>query len=69
MEQQHRQVVGKMIDISKCKFNKTQLSIGKKIEMEHTNNPMKAEIIAKQHLCEFPEYYTALKKMEAKLKR
>lgn len=60
-----------MIKIKGCKFNRKQLSIGKKIEMEHTKNPKVAERIAKQHLCEFKNkpYYTELIKMENKLKR
>ena len=58
-----------MISIKGCRFNKKQLQIGKKVELEHTNNPRIAERIAKQHLCEFPKYYTALLKMERKLKR
>lgn len=59
-----------MIDISKCKsFNKKQLRAGTKVEMEHTTNRFIAEKIAKQHLCEFPSYYKALKKMETRLKK
>ncbi len=59
-----------MIDITKCgKFNKKQLNIGTKIEMEHTINKRIATKIAKQHLCEFPNYYTELVKMENRLKR
>lgn len=59
-----------MINIKECKFNKIQLNIGKKIEMEHTTNSKVAEKIAKQHLCEFKgkPYYTELLKMEKKLK-
>ena len=57
-----------MIKIKGCKFNLTQLKIGKKIEMEHTKSKKVATRIAKQHLCEFPNYYTALKQMETKLK-
>ena len=50
-------------------YNKTQLKIGTKIEMEHTKNKEFAEKIAKDHLDEFPNYYTALVKMENRLKR
>jgi hypothetical protein len=57
-----------MININKCgRFNPVQLKIGTKIEMEHTKNPYVAERIAKQHLCEFKNYYTSLVKMENKL--
>ena len=41
-----------------------QLSIGKKIEMEHTNDISIAMAIAKDHLVESPTYYTDLKKIE-----
>jgi hypothetical protein len=59
-----------MIDISKCgKFNKRQLKTGTTVELEHTKNKIIAGRIAKQHLCEFPNYYTALLKMEARLKK
>jgi len=61
-----------MIDIKKCNFTKEQLSdikLGTKIEMEHTNNPMKAKITAMQHECEFSGYYKkGLIPMEKKLK-
>lgn len=53
-----------MIDISKCgKFNKKQLKIGTKIEMEHTDKKWLAERIAKQHLCERKDYYKVLKRV------
>ena len=59
-----------MIDISKCSsFNKRWLKAGTQIELEHTNNIKTAEHIAKQHLCEFPGYYKALRIMERHLKR
>lgn len=51
------------------KYNKTQLRIGTKIEHEHTKSNKMAEKIAKDHLKEFPNYYTYLVKMENKLKR
>lgn len=57
-----------MINIKGCKFNKAQVKIGTKIEMEHTNSPRVAEKIAKQHLCESSKYYEALKQMEKNLK-
>jgi hypothetical protein len=47
----------------------SQLAMGTKIEMEHTNNPRVAQQIAKDHLAEFDDYYTRLKKMEAEAKR
>ena len=48
------------------KFNKEQLAMGIKVEMEHTNNKEVAEQIAKAHLVEIPDYYTRLKRMEMK---
>ena len=51
------------------KFNPKQLKIGIKVEMEHTKSKKVAERIAKDHLREYPNYYTKLVKMEAKLKR
>jgi hypothetical protein len=59
-----------MIRLNKgCHFSKKELSIGVPIEMEHTNNPKVAERIAKQHLCEFPNYYSkGLLPMEKRLR-
>jgi hypothetical protein len=53
------------------KYNRKQLRIGQKIEMEHTRNPKIALKIAKDHLREFKnaKYYTALVKMERQLKK
>lgn len=51
------------------KFIKKELRIGTKIEMEHTNKKMCAKVIAKDHLSEYPNYYTkGLLPMEKKLK-
>ena len=44
-----------------------QLKIGTKIEMEHTRSKKIAENIAKDHLKEYPNYYTEFVKFEAKL--
>ena len=49
------------------KYNKKQLGIGTKIEMEHTNNPEVAQRIAMDHLEEYQDYYVHLRKMEKKL--
>jgi hypothetical protein len=48
---------------------KTQIEIGKKIELEHVNCDDLAEEIAKDHLEEFPDYYTRLKDMEKQAKK
>lgn len=59
-----------MIKIKGCKFNKHELKLGSKIELEHTKSKKVATRIAKQHLCEFPNYYSkGLIPMENKLKR
>lgn len=48
------------------KFDKDQLAKGKKVEMEHTNDPDLALEIARDHLMEDPKYYDHLLEMEAK---
>lgn len=40
-----------------------ELKMGIKVEMEHTDDPEEAKIIALQHLAEDPKYYTKLKKV------
>lgn len=45
-------------------FDPKQLEIGKKIEMEHTDDPHIATEIEMDHLEEFPKYYTGLTHME-----
>jgi hypothetical protein len=42
------------------KVDPKELKMGIKVEMEHTNDPKKAEKIALQHLAEDPKYYTKL---------
>ena len=49
-------------------FNKKDLETGINIEKEHTSDPETAEEISKDHLSEFKNYYTELKKMENLLK-
>ena len=48
-------------------FDPKELKMGIEIEQEHTNDKKLAEEIAMDHLTEFPNYYTELKKMEKKL--
>jgi hypothetical protein len=43
-----------------------ELAMGIKVEFEHTSCPKLSEYIARTHLKELPDYYTLLKKMEAK---
>lgn len=42
----------------------TQVEMGVKVEKEHTKSAVLAKKIALQHLDEFPDYYTRLKKAE-----
>jgi hypothetical protein len=60
-----------MIRIIKAdKFSKKELKLGRPIEMEHTKSKKTALRIAKQHLKEFPNYYSkGLIPMEKKLKK
>jgi hypothetical protein len=45
-------------------YNSWQLKTGTKVEMEHRVTKEKAKSIAKDHLDEFPDYYTHLTQME-----
>lgn len=49
------------------KYPPDQLQMGIKVEKEHSPDPAKAKEIAKDHLEEHQNYYTALDKMEKKL--
>jgi len=49
-------------------FIENQLKVGISIEKEHTTDNKIATDIALQHLDEFPDYYTRLKKMESNSK-
>jgi len=46
------------------KYDLQQLLMGIEVELEHTNNKMRALEISTDHLEEFPDYYTRLEKME-----
>ena len=61
--------VGKHNDVPDSKFNSKELKMGIKIEAEHTDDPDIAKRIAKDHLSEFPDYYTRLEKMEKEAKK
>lgn len=51
-------------------FDKKELAIGTKIELVCSNSKSKAKLIAKQHLVEFPKYYSkGLIPMEKKLEK
>jgi len=45
-------------------FDKKQMAMGEKVELEHTDDKKKAREISRDHLEEIPDYYTRLKKME-----
>lgn len=49
-------------------YDPKELRMGIEVEMEHTDDKDIAERIARDHLAEFKNYYTALKKMEEELK-
>ncbi len=51
------------------KISASQIRMGTQHEMEHTKNPKFAKKIALDHLKEYPNYYTALNKMEKTLKK
>jgi len=62
-----------LIDIAKkhkvdLSFLKKQFNLGLKVESEHSGNKKIQSEIAKDHLSEFPNYYTELVKMEKTLK-
>jgi len=50
------------------KFDSNEVEMGKKVELEHTNNPVIALRITLDHLTEIPDYYTRLAKMEKEAK-
>ena len=50
------------------KYDAKELAEGIKVEREHTPDTNVAKEIAKDHLEEFPDYYTRLKKMEEEAK-
>jgi hypothetical protein len=50
-------------------FDKKQLQMGEKVELEHTDDKAKAREISRDHLEEIPDYYTRLKKMEDQAER
>lgn len=59
---------GKAAGKSPLEYNPEQILKGIKIELEHTDDPMKAVEIAMDHLEEISDYYDRLEKMEAEAK-
>ena len=52
----------------KGRVDPVQLRAGIRMEMEHVYSRKDAELIARHHLAEHPDYYRALKVMEKFLK-
>ena len=50
-------------------FDPKEIKMGIEVEMEHTSSKFLAERISKDHLAEFPDYYTRLAKMEEEGKK
>jgi len=48
----------------KGEYDAEQMKMGIEVEKEHSTNTLLAAKIAKDHLKEFPDYYTRLLKME-----
>ena len=60
---------GRAAGLPDSDFNKSDMEIGRKIEMEHTNDPNIAKEISKDHLEEHKFYYQALTPMEDMLEQ
>lgn len=60
---------GEYYENPETELDPEELRTGIKVEMEHTGCPLIAERIAKDHLVEFPDYYTRLVKMEQEAER
>lgn len=58
--------IGKHNNMPDSAFDAEQLNAGTTHEMEHTDDPVKAKSIAKDHLSEDPDYYKKLREMEHK---
>ena len=55
---------GKHRHIDASKYDAEQMKVGINIEKEHTDCPLIAAEITKDHLAEIPDYYTRLIRME-----
>jgi polyhydroxyalkanoate synthesis regulator phasin len=60
---------GKYNEEKPTNLSDKQLDMGQKVEMEHTTNKGFSRRIAKDHVTEFPDYYTRLDKMEEEAKK
>ena len=54
-------------NVPDSKYPQDQIRMGIKVEKEHTDDPEKAKEIAKDHLSEFPDYYTRLRRLRKRL--
>jgi hypothetical protein len=54
--------IGKHNNIPDWDFNQRELALGIRIEMEHTDDRAVAKKIVKDHLVEFANYYSRLRK-------
>lgn len=60
---------GKASGKTDADYDERQIQMGAEVEKEHTPDSAKTHEIARDHLEEFPNYYTELAKMEDKLKQ
>jgi hypothetical protein len=56
--------IGRHNDVPDSAFDPEELRLGIEVEMEHTDDPIIAKAIAKDHLSEIPNYYSLLLVME-----
>jgi hypothetical protein len=56
-----RKFIEMLKPVENIDYNKKELKMGIKVEMEHTDDISVATVIAKQHLAEDPKYYSKLK--------
>jgi hypothetical protein len=62
--QQHNEII---TPADPSKVDPKELKMGIKVEMEHTDDPEEAKVIALQHLAEDPKYYTKLKSLNLEM--
>jgi hypothetical protein len=56
---------GKAVENKNAAVDPKQLEAGIKVEMEHTDNPLISEKIARDHITSIPIYYSLLIEMES----
>lgn len=60
----NKKLIGRSWDVSDEHFDSKELQMGINIEKEHTDDEELCKVIAKDHLQEYPDYYSRLIKME-----